>query len=185
MGQYYLTIFLAEAGTVPNGEHIRAWMSAHSYGNGVKLMEHSWMSNKFMGAVEHALSPEGAFYKSRLVWAGDYADEEEDGENLQHIADKQQDKCIQPPERSMEAYRYIVNHTKKQYVDKNKMRAEPRFGLRVHPLSLLTAEGNGRGGGDYRGADERLVGAWARDVISVEKEVPADYEELEVEFYED
>jgi hypothetical protein len=59
-----------------------------------------------------------------------------------------------------------------------------RNGLHIHPLSLLTAEGNGRGGGDYRGAHEDLVGSWARDVISVEREAPAGFTELECEFSE-
>jgi hypothetical protein len=40
-------------------------------------------------------------------------------------------------------------------------------GWRIHPLPLLTCEGNGRGGGDYRGESD-LVGRWSRDLISVE-----------------
>lgn len=185
MGQYYLTIFLAPEGTAANGEHIRAFMYAHNYGSGVKLMEHSWLTSKFMGAVEHALSPEGAFYKTRLVWAGDYAaPEKESGKTLHDLADEQDYKNIHPPERDMSAYRYIVNHTKKQYVDKESMRAEPRHGLRVHPLSILTAEGNGAGGGDYRGKNDALAGLWARDVISVEKVAPSGYRLVECDFME-
>ena len=42
----------------------------------------------------------------------------------------------------------------------------------LHPLSLLTAEGNGRGGGDYNGPNMDMVGTWARDVISMENEAP-------------
>jgi hypothetical protein len=61
------------------------------------------------------------------------------------------------------SYTYIVNHTKKVYVKKTD-------GL--HPLSLLTAEGNGRGGGDYNGPNMDMVGTWARDVISMENEAP-------------
>jgi hypothetical protein len=49
--------------------------------------------------------------------------------------------------------------------------------MAYHPLPLLTAEGNGRGGGDYRG-ESPLIGSWARDVISVETEAPTDFEEL-------
>jgi hypothetical protein len=78
-------------------------------------------------------------------------------------------------------YRFIVNHTKKLYVDKN-------LGLTgsydFHPLPLLTADGNGRGGGDYRGDDLELVGQWARDIISLELEAPLGYEELVCEFGE-
>lgn len=208
MGQYYLTVFLAEPGVGADGaEHIRATMNAHEYGSGVKLMEHSWVGNKFVSAVEHALCPDGAFYKSRIVWAGDYsevrehraltsgadgtgryADVEPDGEkNLHALGYEQEHKQIAPPDRLMGEYRFIVNHTKKQYVDKDTMRAEPRYGLRVHPLPILTAEGNGAGGGDYRGRHEDMAGLWARDVISVEKEVPAaasGYTFLECDFFE-
>jgi hypothetical protein len=38
----------------------------------------------------------------------------------------------------------------------------------MHPLPLLTAEGNGRGGGDIEDAPP-VIGSWARDVISVEE----------------
>ena len=55
-----------------------------------------------------------------------------------------------------------MNHTKKVYVKKNG---------RFHPLSLLTAEGNGSGGGDYYGPNIDMVGTWARDIISMEDEV--------------
>ena len=44
----------------------------------------------------------------------------------------------------------------------------------IHPLPLLTSEGNGRGGGDYHTSDEYLenmVGSWARDVIEVTDDV--------------
>ena len=36
----------------------------------------------------------------------------------------------------------------------------------IHPLPLLTAVGNGQGGGDYRGRDMRRVGTWAGDRIT-------------------
>jgi len=36
---------------------------------------------------------------------------------------------------------------------------------------------NGRGGGDFRGESD-LVGSWARDLISVSKELPTGYKEL-------
>ena len=79
--------------------------------------------------------------------------------------------------RSTECFRYIVNHSKKLFVDKEKLTSN------IHPLPLLTCEGNGRGGGDYGGSSE-LVGSWARDVISVERLAPAssDFTELVCEF---
>lgn len=190
MGQYYLAVILGDAGQ--STEFVRAWISAHSYINGVKLMEHSYIGNQYMSAVEWLLSPNGHFWKSRLVWAGDYADPEHhdsypDGKlvavTLQELAEKEPEKEMTPAPKDMSKYRYLVNHTKKQYVDKSEAPTDSN-GFRIHPLSLLTAEGNGRGGGDYRGANEHLVGTWARDVISVERHVPEGYELLETNFHE-
>jgi hypothetical protein len=54
----------------------------------------------------------------------------------------------------------------------------------IHPLPILTAEGNGRGGGDYYGTDANLAGIWARDILSIEKEIPDGYMEFECHFHE-
>jgi hypothetical protein len=191
MGQYYVVVILGEK---PDSglEFVRAWVSPHAHGNGAKLMEHSYIRNTYMSAVEWLLSPLGHFWKSRIVWAGDYADPEvhdsyPDGKlvakTLYELAQDEEGKEFAIGERDMSAYHFLVNHTKKQWVDKRKVREDER-GFRIHPLSLLTAEGNGRGGGDYSGKNENLVGSWARDVISVEKAAPAGYEELECEFSE-
>jgi len=159
MGQYYRAVILAE-----NEVFIRAWLDAHQNNhNGSKLVEHSYVGNAFMLAVEHCLSREGPFYKSRLVWAGEYADNEPEGRNLNSMAG---DKEPLYREGVVVSHPYIVNHTKKEYVVK------PRRGA-FHPLSLLTAEGNGRGGGDYYGSG--TVGAWARHIISMEDDIPEGY----------
>ena len=47
----------------------------------------------------------------------------------------------------------------------------------IHPLPLLTAIGNGLGGGGYREDDAWQVGMWANDVISIEENIPGEYEE--------
>jgi hypothetical protein len=45
----------------------------------------------------------------------------------------------------------------------------------IHPLPLLTCEGNGRGGGDYYGEDtNNLVGSWARNIIEPTNKKPTD-----------
>jgi hypothetical protein len=79
--------------------------------------------------------------------------------------------------RDVISYRYLVNHDTQQYVDKDKDGD-------IHPLPLLTAEGD-REGGDYRGSNEELVGIWARNILSAENEVPPGFAELEVCFEED
>lgn len=184
MGQYYIAVILGEKPEGGSLEFIRAWLSSYEYGNGSKLMEHSYIGNSYVSAVEWLLSPEGHFWKSRLVWAGDYADPEADTKTLYDLAQLENEaKEMKPETRDMSAYHFLVNHTKKLYVDKRKSPDDGR-GFRIHPLPLLTAEGNGRGGGDYRGAHEDLVGSWARDVISVEKAAPAGFTELKCEFAE-
>jgi hypothetical protein len=77
--------------------------------------------------------------------------------------------------RLQKKYQYILNHTTKQFVDKTKVPIND--GWQIHPLPLLTCEGNGRGGGDYLG-DNTIIGTWARHIISVDKQVPEDYTEL-------
>jgi hypothetical protein len=85
--------------------------------------------------------------------------------------------------RSTAEYRFIVNHDTKQYVDKGESRSGDST-YRIHPLPLLTVEGNGRGNGDYYGSSEDKVGIWARNTLSVEKEPPQGYSELKLNFME-
>jgi hypothetical protein len=176
MGQYYLAIILGEK-NLSKQEIIRIFMHPHNYQNGAKLTEHSYINNEFVSTFEYQLTPEGMFYKSRVVWAGDYADnEKDDDKNLYQLTETYENKAYLGSVKDTKEYRYIINHTKKEYVNKENSR--------MHPLPLLTAEGNGRGGGDYRGKNEEFIGKWSRDVISVEKEKPEEYTELICEFSE-
>ena len=62
---------------------------------------------------------------------------------------------------------YVYNHSKNEvlcldhcptfHIDPNG------FEWKIAPLNLLLAMGNGRGGGDYRGHNEELVGSWVND----------------------
>lgn len=180
MGQYYKAVILADQKAAAGREIIRLWSFPHDYGYGAKLMEHSYFDNYFVTNFEYQLTPEGMFYRSRVVWAGDYADREAcsilfDEHNLYHLC--QDNSTHMPlPHHDTSSYCYLINHTKKLYVDKEKEE--------FHPLPLLTCEGNGRGYGDYYGANESLCGTWARDTLSSEKEKPEGYEELVCEFEE-
>ena len=205
MGQYYKPVLLKEDKRTPIG-----FAYSHEFGSGLKLMEHSWMKNDFVGFIESLLTRGMAFHKTPLVWAGDYADHEpfesipkevidmlvaegytltdlqRDGANIQSIAECSAPK-LRPNSHKIEDFkilpknktRYLVNHDKKQFVDKTKVPKDSE-GWQIHPLPLLTCEGNGRGGGDFR-KDSDLVGSWARDVISVEatkSAIPKDYTEV-------
>ena len=170
MGQYYFPMILDNQGIIV------VWMDAMNYMTGMKFMEHAYIGNPFVSTFEYGLTRQSIYYKTRVVWTGDYADAEQKGtENLSHMRSEYNLICPQP--KNTEKYRFIINHTKRQFVDKNSIK-EDKDGYRIHPLPFLTVEGNGRGGGDYFGRCE-LVGTWARDVISVEEFAPDEtYEKI-------
>lgn len=92
-------------------------------------------------------------------------------------------------------YVYLLNHSKAEYVDMTKLPKTHRWtrgksGLKeyacIHPLSILTSSGNKNSDGDYEGkAGKKYIGSWAGDVISVEKEVPENFTEIQPKFKED
>jgi hypothetical protein len=174
MGQYYYCVFLAE-----DGKYIRAWLDPLAHNNGMKLLEHSYVKNNFMLAVESNLGPNGAFYMSRAVWAGDYAEPEAGSDtNLYTMCLDQKNKAIGPSHDAHE-YSLIINHSKKLIIDKTTL--GKKYGL-LHPLPLLTSEGNGNSGGDYSGPNKELCGTWVRDIISMNDYAPLDYEQFVPEF---
>jgi hypothetical protein len=177
MGQYYIAVLLKEKSSPEEPDAILAWVDPHLYGHTTKLTEQSFVGDRYIRIIECSLSPKGKFYKSRLVWAGDYADKESCGKNLYKLTQKEDLLSYYNPPEEVCDCQYIVNHSKKEYILK------PKRG-RLHPLSLLTAEGNGRGGGDYRGSNEFAVGSWARDVISMEVAPPEGFVELDYTFSE-
>ena len=184
MGQYYRIIFLkaedSNSSAKATVDTIECWTKPYDYREGSKLMEHSYLDNNMMKDIEYHLSPEGAFYRSRLVWAGDYAEYEEGHDmNLYHMCEENNGKKMTPPNVCYTTdCQYILNHSKKQYVDKKNLPND------IHPLPLLTAEGNGAGYGDFRGSNEILCGEWARNVISMERVLPEGYTELVCRFEE-
>ncbi len=174
MGQYYKFIILADD-KKNDQEVILLIINPHNFGEGGKLMEHSYNNTDMMNTVEYLIGPNGTFYKSRIVWAGDCADEENnDSRNLYSLSNNY--NSYQTVYKNQN-YKYIVNHTKKLYVDKYKNND-------IHPLPLLISEGNGLGGGDYRGNNEELCGTWARDFISMEETITDNYKELVCNFSE-
>ena len=181
MGQYYKPCSLTKT-----KKGVKSWMYSHKYENGLKLMEHSWIENRFVSTIETLLMEGGSWYMTPIVWAGDYADKENNSDK--NLYDMCTDKKEINPDISgvPNKYKYIVNHTKKLFVDKSKVPVTDThngFDFRVHPLPLLTCEGNGRGGGDFR-KEEPIVGTWARDIISVEDFEPMGYKELEFNLVE-
>ena len=163
-------------------------------------MEHSWLKNDFVGAVESLLLKGNAWHKKPIVWCGDYADGEIVAENVEDVPDGEKinyyqavtDANKRAPGKCMVKEMYIYNHTKKEFVDKKKV-PKDNDGWRTHPLPLLTSLGNGLGGGDFYINDEKnqgnteLIGSWAGDVISVESRKPTKkmgFKEIEFDLVE-
>ena len=177
MGQYYKPV------SVEKREHVYS----HAFGNGLKLMEHSWLSNDFVGVVEDLIAEGGSWNGDKIVWAGDYADEEKNRKtNLYELC-----KTEIKPEVTENKYRFVLNTDTKQYVDKTKIPVSDVYTdddgkdwpYTIHPLPVLTCEGNGRGGGDLH-KESDLVGAWARNRVTVANEIPEGYTELDFQLFE-
>lgn len=166
MGQYYYPISLDKM----------EYLYSHDYDNGLKLMEHSWIGNNFVHAVENAISKGGKWFKDRIVWAGDYADVEEGTEeNLHSMVDKKVHFDDTPNK-----LRYLVNLDTREYVDKIKIPVSDihnNHEYKINPLPLLTCEGNGRGGGDYH-KEHHLTGTWSRNRVILQKTKPRNGKEI-------
>ena len=171
MGQYYFACILDST-----GKKVILCLSPHDYAQGAKIMNHAYLDNYFMQVVEYVLSPTSKYYMSRIVWAGDYADPEPGTDvNLYNMNTGNSE----PLDPSDAEYRYIINHSKNLYIDKNKITDLHQ----IHPLPILVSEGNGRGGGDYYRNNSKLSGIWARDIISADNKTPPDCVELICDFY--
>ena len=182
MGQYYYPC------SIEKKQHVYG----HDYGNGLKLMEHSWIGNGFVEIVENLIKKGGAWFKDRIVWAGDYADNEKGRKkNLHTICEN--NKTTPSPyvrKKGEQKLRFLVNLDTNEYVDLNKVPVtevyvwkdektgkKSKTVYRIHPLPILTCEGNGRGGGDYHG-NSNLVGRWARNRVIMQKNKPNNKTEL-------
>ena len=166
MGQYYSpVIYNEEDNTFKN-------YCCYDYGNGAKLMEHSYIGNNFAETVLKQL------YKAprRLAWVGDYAEVDDIKHQLTEAFInasfkrnlRRKPKVINRWESSFPMV--YVNYSKKEYINIKKYvlnNGADNWGLIIHPIPLLTAIGNGKGGGDYRGINDNLIGRWACDIIGV------------------
>jgi len=210
MGQYYKAINISRA----------EFLSSYAYDNGAKLMEHSWIGNSFVGHAMVRLCDEsmiasskklaaipfaGSWANDKIVWAGDYMDEDifmpdnyktmienSDDDDIKSIntlygwaleffheeKDKHKNYDVVFSLKDV----YFLNHDTKEFM-KIPSKPDPKEWV-VNPVSLLLASGNGRGGGDYSGDDEDLVGIWAGCSVCLSRKVPSDYKEISPNFNE-
>lgn len=200
MGQYYKAIVLTDDFKENENTPIVAFATPWDYDNGAKLMEHSYVKNHLTLQMEHELAT--THYGKRFVWGGDYADEnplwkeKEDGEEWElncygkcdQMARTDKSLIIEPSDydellAEHEHYKFIVNLDKKEFV---RIPQHKDGKLTIHPLPLLCADGNNRGGGDYHEDNEGYenVGRWAFDHIGVTDKVPEDFTEFVTNFKE-
>lgn len=180
MGQYYSPIIIDE-------KHVMSHVNPYSFHNGKKLMEHSYIGNSVMNLITYAIMDA----PHKVVWSGDYSDNAEQyydkTDSMHEITWKdyfpnceENDNAFESMiKREVNKCRYFINHSKKEYFDikgqRNCVSWSTRYKLKVHPLSILTADGNGRGLGDYTSEKcKDLVGTWAYDVIEASETAPSD-----------
>ena len=159
-----------------------------------KLLEHSWWQNPFVNAFSEFLYNE----PSRVAWVGDYADEPDDfdfpncsafyvpcygeiwGDTVSAIGVSSTDFTLDD--------KFLVNYDTKEYIDLNEYKATSvdKHGWVIHPLPLLTAVGNDRGGGDFHEGNTGFenVGIWAWHLISIADKSPASFSKIEIRFIE-
>lgn len=165
MGQYYKAYIENEDGI----KVLYSW----DYGSGLKLMEHSWLGNDFVNAA-YTLIDE---HPSRVGWIGDYSTDVGVDEDVYRLCwdDAGHHEKVAPNDYFKNDVHegFLVNYSKEQIVDiAEYAKLANDDGWVTNPLPLLTAIGNGLGGGDYhencRNAD--MVGYWYMDVIAFEHE---------------
>lgn len=173
--------------------HVYDYDDPDSWGalsSGCKLMEHSWMRNDFVNGIVEELHDN----PQAVAWVGDYADAPGDFEDVDRYSEEVYRKvwCDDglpdspfPARPDIRERGYLLNHTKWEYIDLEKYRELAGFAPAwdkggtwcIHPLPLLTAIGNDRGGGDYRSCYPNIenVGSWAMDTIEYRTEPPAGF----------
>lgn len=201
MGQYYKAVSLDD----------RTYLFPHDYVgerkegvNGLKLLEHSYIGNWMLNAVENLIKRGGRWFGHRIVWAGNYADIEKErneervelglpidttfGENVdQNVYDLVENRLILPVEYQRRNFRlrFLVNFDRNEFVDLSKVPKIEGWDGRFHPLPFLTCEGNGRGGGDFHTSNPKyldIIGRWARDRITIQTKKPASKDMKEIIF---
>ena len=167
MGQYYMASLVDEKSNIKT-------LNPHEYDNGMKLMEHSYIGNNYMAAVMNEMNET----PYRVYWLGDYADIK-DFKNKTHKLYAKDRKKIWEEDRyrvhpegnwNWGEISYLINIDDKLYI---KLKKYNPNAWNVHPLSLLTAIGNGKGGGDYFAElNNDKVGEWAGKKLMITKNHP-------------
>lgn len=162
MGEYFTPTFLNTAG------QIVAALDPGDYGSGLKLAGHTRTETRLMHAVLTLLALDGGL---RVVWAGDYADDEPGHDaNLYFLIEDRHfvrfaglvtpditpNKPLPQGRRIVPSAGYICNFDKRQYIDNAALPVD-HSGSRRSPLPSLAVES------ERTTPNPQNFGAWARD----------------------
>lgn len=174
-----------------------------------KLTEWSYQGNDYILEIEELLRT--TWKNNRVLVVGDYVDsfyyDSEHSDILESIREENQEynnlniydypyKEVSINTNRKIPYRYIYNHSLKQYIDLKKQpiqwfvyeeKENTLYGAKYHPLPLLLSCSNGAGGGDYYYKNEKYVGKWVTSCSEIElsdKKLDLDYHELHLLFDE-
>lgn len=197
MGQYYkVALKIGNENT-----------SIYENSNCRKLTEFSWVNNRFSDFIASRLFKN----KGRVAWVGDYSEIRDDDD---HDAEQKNINFlyrngILTKGRVNSLYRsawqtertnkwqvvdfdfkgkFILNHDKRQFLDCDKylQNSQDKDGWILSPLAMLTAIGNGKGGGDFYSDDSEMVdniGIWAWHELEIIDYKPT-WREVEFKFIE-
>ena len=158
-----------------------------------KLLEHGYWGNPYTDGVATELLTPG-----RIAWVGDYVEQNELPDTFGED-DYEEFIVTEPENEDFLKGKYLINHTKKEYISCDEFKEANKwqekytdmdgknheYTMCYHPLALLTAAGNGRGGGDYYGKNKESIGVWKFDEISVSDIEPTDFQKKQFVFEPD
>ena len=162
MGQYYKTIIAIKK----EEERELIALKPHEYDFGAKLTEFSFNGENNNATLASYVFPLIKYYQSKgyrisIITAGDYADPEFGTDtNLYDLCEDYELSSSKFQEMGLvptQPYGVFYNINDASYFDYD---ADTKSNL--DKLLMLTADGNGRGGGDYYGENKECVGAWSR-----------------------
>jgi len=150
--------------------------SPHRVGDGLKLMEHAYLSNEYCMSVEYMLLEN----PSRLTWLCDYHETDDIFKKTWSQINEGEYFPVPNSYSKHAICRYFINHSKKMFIDSKKLeKLNPDWC--IHPLPILcNSETKSAGGGDYHPECYQRA-TWCNDVIEVVTDldsVPIEYKDV-------
>jgi len=204
MGQYYRPAIVAQDGRIMS-------LDTNTFDSGAKLTGHSWIGNALVNAAYSLIlrSPKQiAWIGDYALEPYNHEDESSDMGNYPYVNtmtleafqpyydsawgedSKQLDKKLFS-KKDLDILThdttgmYLVNHSKQVYINLDTYKAAcTTDSWCMNPLPLLTACGNGQGGGDYYDSRPcyKDIGIWAFDSIEYTNKLPDGFSEVSFHF---